>query len=211
MKDAGDKPPNKPSAAFTSMAGFWRSATGAPVCDDFRMQISAPCVVSLTWKLNDGQNRPIDVLADPVEFFYGGDDLLGKVEEALEGHTAGAELQLHLEPEHAFGDYKAELVCFEKRTLFPAALETGMAFEGLPAGAATPDMPAEAIYVVTEIYPDHVVLDGNHPLAGMSLRLAMKVEDVREATPAEIEDRSVSGSALGVLGSGRPAPDPTLH
>ena len=178
------------------------------------MQISAPSVVSLTWKLYDGQNRPIDVLADPVEFFYGGSDLLAKVEEALLGHAAGAELQLHLEPEQAFGDYKAELVCFEQRTLFPAELETGMAFEGLPSGSATPDMPADAIYLVTEIYPDHVVLDGNHPLAGMSLRLDMKVEDVREATAEEMEARSVAGSALGllnVLGNGRPAPDASLH
>ena len=50
------------------------------------MLISDPCVVSLTWKLTDGQNRPIDELAQPVEFFFGGDDLLTKVEEALNGH-----------------------------------------------------------------------------------------------------------------------------
>jgi FKBP-type peptidyl-prolyl cis-trans isomerase SlyD len=78
---------------------------------------------------------PIDELTDPVEFFYGGDDLLATVEEALAGYEAGAELQLHLEPEQAFGDYKAELVCFEDRKLFPEQLETGMAFEGLPAGS----------------------------------------------------------------------------
>jgi FKBP-type peptidyl-prolyl cis-trans isomerase SlyD len=179
------------------------------------MQISAPCVVSLTWKLNDGQNRPIDALTEPVEFFYGGDDLLAKVEEALEGHAPGAELQLHLEPENAFGDYKAELVCFEQRSLFPAELEAGMTFEGLPPGAATPGMPADAIYVVTEVYPDHVVLDGNHPLAGMSLRLELKVVDVREATPEEVEDRSVGGTDGGLNGMGlagaRPAAGPLLH
>ena len=188
---------------------------GQPLCDHFQMQISAPCVVSLTWKLNDGQNRPIDALTEPVEFFYGGDDLLAKVEEALEGHAQGAELQLHLEPENAFGDYKAELVCFEKRSLFPAELEAGMTFEGLPTGAATPGMPADAIYVVTEVYPDHVVLDGNHPLAGMSLRLELKVVDVREATPDEVEGRSVGGTDGGLNGmaqaGARPAPGAQLH
>ena len=155
------------------------------------MEIAAPCVVSLTWKLSDGQNRPIDELREPVEFFYGGDDLLATVEEALAGHVAGADLQLHLEPEQAFGDYRAELVCFEARALFPEVLEPGMTFEGLPAGHATPDMPADAIYVVTEVYPSHVVLDGNHPLAGMSLRLAIKVQGVRAASEDEIESRSV--------------------
>lgn len=175
------------------------------------MQITAPCVVSLSWELNDGQNRPIDKLERPLEFFYGGEDLLPKVEEALAGHEAGDELALHLEPEHAFGDYRAELVCFEPRELFPAELETGMAFEGLPEGHQTPDMPADAIYLVTEIYPSHVVLDGNHPLAGMSLRLLMKVAEVREATEQEIEAGSVGGGGLSLLTVQRPAGEGLLH
>jgi FKBP-type peptidyl-prolyl cis-trans isomerase SlyD len=175
------------------------------------MLISAPCVVSLTWKLADGQNRPIDELTQPVEFFYGGDDLLAKVEETLAGHQAGDELQLHLEPEQAFGDYRAELVCFEDRKLFPEQLETGMAFEGLPAGHASADMPADSIYIVTEIYPSHVVLDGNHPLAGMSLKLDLKVQAVRVASADEVEGRSVSGAPVTVLGSGAPSASSTLH
>jgi FKBP-type peptidyl-prolyl cis-trans isomerase SlyD len=174
------------------------------------MMISVPCVVSLTWKLTDGQNRPIDELKEPVEFYFGGDDLLPKVEEALAGHTIGDELQLHLEPEQAFGEYVAELVCFEDRKLFPEQLETGMAFEGLPAGHATPDMPPDNIYIVTEIYPSHVVLDGNHPLAGMALRLDLKVRDVRAATDDEIESRSVGDAPVTVLGSAQPTPG-ALH
>jgi FKBP-type peptidyl-prolyl cis-trans isomerase SlyD len=74
-----------------------------------------------------------------------------------------------------------------------------MQFEGLPAGHATPDMPAETVYTVTEVYPSHVVLDGNHPLAGMALRLHLTVRDVREATAAEIEAGSVGGSVLDVM------------
>ena len=159
------------------------------------MEIKSPCVVSLTWKLANAQNQPLDELAEPVEFFYGGDDLLAKVEEGLAGHGVGDQVLLHLEPEHAFGDYRAELVCFEDRKLFPDVLEPGMTFEGLPAGHATPDMPADAIYVVTEVYASHVVLDGNHPLAGMALRLAIQVQGVRAATEEEIESRSVGDAA----------------
>ena len=173
------------------------------------MIIEAPCVVSLTWQLADAQNQPIDELAEPVEFFYGGDDLLEKVEEALAGHETGAELHLHLEPEQAFGDYEPELVCFEDRRLFPENVEPGLAFEGLPEGAATPDMPADRVYIVTEVYPSHVVLDGNHPLAGMALRLHLKVRGVREASEAEIEARSVGTGFVSVL-DGRPAEGP-LH
>jgi FKBP-type peptidyl-prolyl cis-trans isomerase SlyD len=179
------------------------------------MQIQTPCVVSLTWKLADAQNQPLDELTEPVEFFFGGDDLLAKVEEALAGHEPGDELQLQLEPADAFGDYDPELVCFEDRKLFPEPLETGMAFEGLPEGHATPAMPADRLYIVTEIYPSHVVLDGNHPLAGIALRLRIKVADVREASEDEVEARSVGDAALTVLaGGGTPPPEgggSTLH
>ena len=163
------------------------------------MPIQKPCVVALTWQLSDAQNQPLDALVDPVEFYFGGSDLLLKVEEALAGQEAGFEAHLHLEPEHAFGEFDPALVCFEDRALFPAEVEPGMQFEGLPEGSVTPDMPADTVYTVTEVYPTHVVLDGNHPLAGMALRLHITVRDVREATPDEIEAGSVGGSPLDML------------
>jgi FKBP-type peptidyl-prolyl cis-trans isomerase SlyD len=163
------------------------------------MLIAAPCVVALTWQLADAQGAQIDELTEPVEFFYGGDDLLPKVEEAIAGQASGHEAHLHLEPEHAFGDYRSELVCFEDRALFPQTIEPGMQFDGLPEGAVTPNMPRDVIYTVTEVYPSHVVLDGNHPLAGMALRLHLTVREVRAATNEEIEARSVGEPAFTVL------------
>ena len=155
--------------------------------------------VSLTWKLQDAQGQAIDELTDPVEFLVGGEDLLPKVEEALIGQAAGFETTLHLEPEHAFGDYDAALVFFEDRALFPAELDAGMQFDGVPQGATTEGLPPDAIYTVTEVYSHHVVLDGNHPLAGIALRLALQVRDVREATESEIEAASVGEPAFTVL------------
>lgn len=163
------------------------------------MQITTPCVVSLTWKLQDTQGHSIDELTDPVEFFYGGDDLLAKVEEALADQENGFATTLHLEPEHAFGDYDSALVFFEARSIFPDAIEVGMQFDGPPPGATTQDIPAEAVYTVTEVYPGHVVLDGNHPLAGIALRLELIVRDVRAATEAEIEARSVGQPVFTVM------------
>ncbi|MGA0612956.1 FKBP-type peptidyl-prolyl cis-trans isomerase [Caldimonas sp. KR1-144] len=173
------------------------------------MQITAPCVVSLTWRLEDTQGQLIDELTEPVEFLVGGDDLLAKVEEALIGQDTGFEATLHLEPEHAFGDYDSQLVCFEDRSLFPEHIEEGMQFDGLPEGAATVGMPTDAIYTVTEVYDSHIVLDGNHPLAGIALVLALKVRDVREATDKEIEQGSVGTPAVTVLATA-PA-SPHLH
>jgi FKBP-type peptidyl-prolyl cis-trans isomerase SlyD len=173
------------------------------------MNITAPCIVSLVWRLEDAQGQLIDELKDPVEFFYGGDDLLEKVEEALAGQEAGFEAQLHLEPEHAFGEYHPELVFFEERSIFPEGVEPGMQFDGVPEGATTQDMPADAIYTVTEVYDTHVVLDGNHPLAGLALRLALKVRDVREATEEEIAAGSVGEPVVAVMNSA--PPDTQIH
>ena len=62
-----------------------------------------------------------------------------------------------------------------------------MTIEGaaLPS-ACNQDAPKDILYTVTEVYPEHIVLDGNHPLAGIALRLTIKVEAVREATEAEL-------------------------
>lgn len=153
------------------------------------MDISQPCVVALTWTLKDTLGETLDELEAPVEFLVGGDDLLERIEEALQGHSVGAQLDLHLEPEEAFGDYDENLVFLEPRAIFPPELEEGMSFETLPAGA-TSRGPSGALYTVTEIYPEHVVLDANHPLAGIALRLSLTVQGVREATDEEIERRS---------------------
>jgi FKBP-type peptidyl-prolyl cis-trans isomerase SlyD len=156
------------------------------------MKITPQCVVALTWTLKDTLGEILDELDEPVEFLLGGNDLLAKIEEHLQGHEAGASIELHLEPEHAFGDYDENLVFLEARSLFPVDLEEGLTFDGaaLPAGV-NPDTPRDHIYTVTEIYPEHVVLDGNHPLAGIAIRLNLKIESVREATEAEIGQGSM--------------------
>ena len=177
------------------------------------MKITPQCVVALTWTLKDTLGEVLDELEEPVEFLLGGKDLLAKIEEALQGHEAGDKAELHLEPENAFGDYDENLVFLELRKIFPTELEEGMTFDGaaLPTGASA-DTPKDKIYTVTEIYPDHVVLDGNHPLAGIALRLSLKVDSAREATEAEI--------GLGTMGTGffklealstDVPPDATLH
>lgn len=173
------------------------------------MIISSPCVVSLMWRLEDAQGQLIDELKEPMDFLLGGDDLLAKVEQVLVGQTTGFEANLFLEPEQAFGDYHAELVFFESRDIFPKEVAEGMQFEGPPEGAKTPDMPKDALYTVTEVYDTHVVLDGNHPLAGLALRLALKVCDVRPATEEEVEQGSVADSPFSFAPSA--PPNETIH
>ena len=183
---------------------------GRSNCDNCPMEINEQCVVALTWTLEDTQGEELDVLAEPVEFLLGGDDLLAPIEQALQGHATGARLSLHIEPEEAFGDYDEKLLFLEPRSLFPDLLEEGMTFEGsaLPEGCSA-DAPSDALYTVSEIYPEHVVLDGNHPLAGMALRLHLQVCGVREATEVEI-GRGSAGSGFFRIPTQAPGND-LLH
>ena len=159
------------------------------------MKISESCVVGLTWVMKDSLGDVLDELDEPVEFLIGGRDLLAAVEQGLIGKEAGDKVDLHLEPEQAFGDYDEQRVFLEARNLFPAELEEGMLYEGsaLPAGAGR-QAPTDLMYTVTDIYPDHVVIDGNHPLAGMALRLHIRIASVREARLEEV--------GAGTLGTG---------
>lgn len=174
------------------------------------MKITPQCVVGLTWTLKDTLGEELDTLDEPVEFLLGGKDLLASIEEALLGHADGDTLELHLEPENAFGDYDENLVFLEARSIFPAELEEGMIFDGtaLPPGAIS-QAPPDHIYTVTDVYPEHVVLDGNHPLGGIAIRLALKVESVREATEQEIGKGSL-GTGFFRLDVLTPGND-TLH
>lgn len=174
------------------------------------MKITPQCVVALTWTLKDTLGEVLDELEEPVEFFVGGTDLLAKLEESLQGHEAGEKLELHLEPDDAFGDYDEMRVFLEPRALFPAGIEEGMSFDGaaLPAGS-NPQIPTGTIYTVTEIYPEHVVLDGNHPLAGIAIRLSLQIDSVREATDTE---RSKGSMGTGFFKLEAQAPGTgTLH
>ena len=155
------------------------------------MQITRQCVVALTWTLQDTLGETLDTLDAPVEFLVGGSDLLPAIEDALQDKQAGDQLDLHLEPERAFGDYDETRVHLLARNQLPPDIEPGMLIEAsaLPAGSLAGVAP-DALLTVTEIYPEHAVLDGNHPLAGIALRLHLHIAAVRPASAEELRRHS---------------------
>jgi FKBP-type peptidyl-prolyl cis-trans isomerase SlyD len=177
------------------------------------MEITPQCVVALTWTLKDTLGEELDVLDDPAEFLIGGHDLLPVIEQALLGHVIGDSLQLQIEPEQAFGDFNDQLLFLEPRELFPTEMEVGLTMEGsaLPAGC-NQNAPRDALYTITDIYPEHVVLDGNHPLAGIAIRISLRIEGVREATEEEIDSGSTGTGFFRIqpLHDALPG-DETLH
>ncbi len=157
------------------------------------MKIAQNTVVTVNYKLSDAQNNMIEDGKDPMVYLHGGyENTFPKIEEALDGQEAGYNTTIQIEPEDAFGEYDADLVKVEPRNRLPEPLEVGMQFEGMPDGT-DPDEQA-MIFTVTDIADDKVVLDGNHPLAGMALRFDLSVVEVRAATDEEIAHGHVHGA-----------------
>jgi FKBP-type peptidyl-prolyl cis-trans isomerase SlyD len=156
------------------------------------MKIAKDTVVTVNYKLSDAQNNLIEDGAQPMVYLHGGyENTLPKIEEELDGKDTGYASTIQIEPEDAFGDYDPALVKVEDRKRLPEPLEVGMQFEGMAEGGAPGDEPT--IFTVTDIADDKVVLDGNHPLAGMALRFELSVIDVRPATAEELSHGHVHG------------------
>ncbi|HEY6898119.1 MAG TPA: peptidylprolyl isomerase [Rhodocyclaceae bacterium] len=146
------------------------------------MQIEKDTVVTLNYRVTDTDGNLVDEGAQPLVYLHGGyDGIFPLLEETLQGKNVGEKLEVKLEPDDAFGDYDAELVMIEPRNLFPDNIEVGMQFE-----RGTEEGEDDMLYTITDIADDKVVVDGNHPLAGMALLFSCTVADVRKATADEL-------------------------
>lgn len=154
------------------------------------MQIERGRVVTLAFELRNAQGEALEDADAQLAYLHGGfGGIFPKVEGALEGKQAGAEVSITLEPEDAFGEYDAELLRVEPRDRFPDTLEVGMQFEGVPGESEEEAL----IYRVTDITGDAVVVDGNHPLAGERLWFKCSVREVRAATADEMKHGHAHG------------------
>jgi FKBP-type peptidyl-prolyl cis-trans isomerase SlyD len=165
------------------------------------MQIGKDTVVTVQYQVWDAQGELIQDAKEPMVYLHGGyGDVFEAIETALDGRHASEEVWLQVEPEDAFGVYDPELIQVEDRNLFPEEVEVGMQFEGVPTEDEDEMDPEEEspIWTVTGVSDDKVVLDGNHPLAGIALRYHLIVSDVRAATDEEIERGSVIPDPVAV-------------
>jgi FKBP-type peptidyl-prolyl cis-trans isomerase SlyD len=154
-------------------------------------QVAKNSVVTLDYNVTDSDGVLVDAGKEPLIYLHGGyDDIFPKIEEAVQGKKIGESVNVKLQPDEAFGEYDEELIQIEPRSQFPKELQVGMQFEGGPEGGDDEDF---IIYRVTDIADDKVVLDGNHPLAGMSLIFNCTVTALRPASAEEISHGHVHG------------------
>lgn len=153
------------------------------------MEILKNTVVTLDYTVRDPDGNVVDDGANPLVYLHGGyDAIFPLLEEKLHGMKVGEKLNIKLQPDDAFGEYDESLVLIEERELFPADIEVGMAFERVGD-----DGEDDMLFRITDIADKKVVVDGNHPLAGMALVFDVTVREVRAASAEELAHGHVHG------------------
>lgn len=148
--------------------------------------------VVLEYTLRDVDDDVLDTSdaedGEPIVYVHGYGMLVPGLEKALTGLAIGEAKDVIVPPEEGFGERDEELVLEVDRSEMPRPDVVAVGDELV---AESPD-GEEAVLRVIEVKPDAVVLDGNHPLAGETLRYSVLVRDVRPATDEEIE-RAAAG------------------
>ena len=129
---------------------------------------------------SDGAQIDTSRNSEPMVFLQGSHFLIQGLEDELEGKTVGNKFTIDIEPALAYGERHEELVQSVPKTMFEYMdLNVGMTFR-----ASTDD--GEQSVMIIDINEEEVVVDGNHPLSGLTLNFDVEVLEVREATEEEI-------------------------
>jgi FKBP-type peptidyl-prolyl cis-trans isomerase SlyD len=150
------------------------------------MNITKHKVAAIHYTLRDSNGNVLDSSQgrDPLYYLHGENNLIPGMEEGLEGRTTGDKLQLEVAPEKGYGRRDPQLVEEVPRGAFGGQnIEVGMQFQSNDG----------QIITVTDVGPDTVTVDANHPLADQDLHFDVEVIDVRDATPEELAHGHVHG------------------
>jgi len=159
------------------------------------MTIQPNSVVALTYKLhtvNNGSKEFVEEAdqANPLVFLSGVGMMLPKFEENIQGLEKGDKIDFELQAADAYGDIDESAVAQLPADMFK---ESGIP----PVGEIIPLQDNQGNQFrarVTEVSPEAVVVDLNHPMAGQNLHFDIEVLDVREATADELAHGHAHGA-----------------
>ncbi len=154
------------------------------------MQLTKDKVAVLNYTLKDKDNNIMDQSDDGTfTYLHGAKNLIPALENALEDKQAGDKVNVVVEPENAYGHRDENKIQRVPKKMFPPEQELEV---GMPFQSATPDGTAVNV-VITAIEEHEVVIDGNHPLAGMTLHFDVDLLEVRDASEEELAHGHVHG------------------
>lgn len=155
------------------------------------MKIANNHVVNIKYTLTDNDNNVIDQSVDgSFSFIIGAGNIIPGLENALIDKAAGDAFKVSIKPEDAYGVYQDNLIHPVARTQFPPDIDiqVGMQFQGQTANGQM------TVVKVKEVLADTILIDNNHPLAGVHLNFAVEVSGIRAATKTELQHGHVHDS-----------------
>jgi FKBP-type peptidyl-prolyl cis-trans isomerase SlyD len=139
-------------------------------------------VVYLTYTIWDQAGRLFEQYDLPIGYVHGvNGPLFEKIEQALEGKKTGDKVEVLLPPQDGFGEHKPELTFTDDIGNVPPEhrrLGSEVMFEN--------DRGEQMEFRVTRIENGRLTVDGNHPLAGQTVKFVVSIVGVRPATLDEI-------------------------
>jgi FKBP-type peptidyl-prolyl cis-trans isomerase SlyD len=147
--------------------------------------------VSLTYTISDAEGNLLEQNDIPVNYVHGGDtELIGGMDRVVEGKEPGDRVEMTVPPEDGFGPHDPDLTFTDDLANVPPQ------FRRLGAEVQMQNEAGETkTFFVTEIEDDKLTVDGNHPLAGKTLKVQVKILEVRDAT---IEDMNPAGGSCSL-------------
>jgi FKBP-type peptidyl-prolyl cis-trans isomerase SlyD len=146
--------------------------------------VGRDCVVSVHYVLRDPDGEQIDASPEdnPLSYLHGHGQVVPGIERVLEGTSEGETVRAVIPPSEAYGDRDPERMIQVERAQFDfEPVEGAVVRAELPDGRTHP-------FTIASVAGDAVILDGNHPLAGMPLDFEITVVEVRAATEAELAE-----------------------
>lgn len=155
------------------------------------MKIADDTVVSIHYTLTDDSGAVIDRsdAGQPLSYLQGHQNIIPGLEEALRGKSVGDKFNVSIPPENGYGRRDDSLLRVVPRDAFTGIddIQPGMQFQ------AETDQGVH-LFTVDKVEGDKITLDGNHPLAGVTLTFDIEVAAVRKATTEELSHGHVHGA-----------------
>ena len=154
------------------------------------MQVAKDKVISIDYTLTDAQGTELDTSRGrgPFAYIHGTGNVIPGLEAALEGKTAGDQVNAVIPPEKGYGARDEGLVQELARSQFDTEdeIQVGMQFHAMSESGPR-------VVTVVGVNADNVTIDGNHPLAGVTLHFDVTVKEIRDATSEELSHGHVHG------------------
>jgi len=154
------------------------------------MQIVKDKVVTINYTLRNDSKEILDSAQDgDFAYLHGAENIIAGLEQALEGKSVDDELSVSIEPADGYGERNPDMTQVVPKEMFGADgdIEVGQQFH-----AASPE-GQEIVVTVVAADDENITVDGNHPLAGVTLHFEVKIIEIRDASAEELEHGHVHG------------------